>query len=142
MTPENYYEALKFATKHHDNVFDDDRLPSILHPARVAEQFAIIGRYDLATAAVLHDTVEDTIATVYMIKCAFGENIANLVDLLTRPIGEVYVDYIKRVSTSADATAIKLADIRDNLYRRGPVVSGMQTRYLKAIATLIGAHNV
>lgn len=134
MTPE-FYEALKFAAKAHGEQKDRDGLPYILHPARVAEQFVMTGRFDLAIPAVLHDVVEDTPVTVDEIEQVFGGRVAQIVDRLSRRKGEeTYKEFIDRVCGDADAVRIKLADVRDNLYRRGQC--DMEKRYLPAISTL------
>jgi len=143
MTPEEiYYDALKFAAKAHGSQLDNDALPFILHPARVAEQFIAKGMWELATAAVLHDTVEDTDTAILDIGIKFGKRIMQLVDLVSRRSYESYVEFIDRIAADAEASLIKLADIRDNLYRRGAVSSGMEKRYLKAVATLTAAHRI
>jgi len=133
---EIFYEALRFAGEAHKDQKDLDGLTYILHPARVAEQFIVKGNYELAIPAVLHDTVEDTSVTLRDIELKFGKRVAEIVDRLSRREGEVYVDFIERVAGDIDAVYVKLADIRDNLYRRGRVVTGMEKRYLKAISTL------
>ena len=139
---EIFYEALKFAAEAHKDQKDLDGLPYILHPARVAEQFIAKGMWELAAAAVLHDTVEDTDTTLLDIGSKFGRRIMQLVDLVSRRSSDTYAQFIDRIAPDAEASLIKLADIRDNLYRRGPVVSGMEKRYLKAIATLTKAHSI
>jgi len=142
-TPEEtYYKALKFAVTAHGPQLDLDSLPYILHPARVAEHFVIRGQWELAVAAVLHDTVEDTDTTMLDIGSEFGPRVMQLVDAVSRRSYETYAEFIDRCSKDAEASLIKLADIRDNMYRRGPVVSGMEKRYLKAIATLTKAHAI
>lgn len=136
MTQEIFYKALRFAAAAHETQKDLDGLTYILHPARVAEQFILREEYERAIAAVLHDTVEDTKVTLREIELEFGKRVAEIVDRLSRREGEVYVDFIDRVAEDIDAVYIKLADIRDNLYRRGRVVTGMEKRYLKAISRL------
>lgn len=135
-TQEIYYKALRFAAAAHEGQKDLDGLTYILHPARVAEFFISKGDYFRAIPAVLHDVVEDTSVTLREIELEFGKRVAEIVDRLSRREGEVYVDFIDRVSGDLDAVYIKLADIRDNLYRRGKVVTGMEKRYLKAISRL------
>lgn len=142
-TPEEtYYEALRFAAEAHGEQKDLDGLPYILHPARVAEYFVLKGQWDLAIPAVLHDVIEDTKYDYLHIEEAFGKRVADIVALVSRWPGESYSNFINRVATDDDAAVIKLADIRDNLYRRGPVPSGMEKRYLKAIAALTRSVNV
>ena len=59
--------------------------PYLVHPLEVAYIVAEL-RLDTASvcAALLHDTVEDTVATVADIKAQFGEDIAFLVDGVTK----------------------------------------------------------
>lgn len=117
-------------------------MPYILHPARVAEQFIFKGNFFLAIPAVLHDVVEDTPVTLREVELEFGKRVADIVDRVSRREGEVYVDFIDRIAGDIDAVYVKLADIRDNLYRRGKVVTGMEKRYLKAISTLEAVRKV
>src|SRR3954470_10165494 len=60
----------------------------ITHPAAVAKICAGM-RLDTATlcAALLHDTVEDTTASLVEVRDVFGEEIANLVDGVTKLTG-------------------------------------------------------
>jgi (p)ppGpp synthase/HD superfamily hydrolase len=134
-----FYEALKFATKAHGPQLDRDGLPYILHPARVAEQFVVRGDFRLAISAVLHDVVEDTATTLDEIRETFGKRVAEIVDRVSRrkSEGETYAQFIERVCGDQEAIQVKLADVRDNLYRRGPCE--MEKRYLKAISTLSAA---
>ncbi|MEC8462541.1 MAG: HD domain-containing protein, partial [Pseudomonadota bacterium] len=59
--------------------------PYFSHPVEVAE---ILTEYRLDTAAIvtglLHDTVEDTVATIEEIEFLFGEEVAKLVDGVTK----------------------------------------------------------
>ena len=63
--------------------------PYIMHPLNVALILSKLGMDDASvTAAILHDTVEDTKLTIEEVKRQFGETIAELVDGVTK-IGKV-----------------------------------------------------
>lgn len=64
--------------------------------------------------AVLHDTVEDANVKSKDIERLFGEEIRELVDLLTLKPNQKYEDYIKELSTNEIATEVKLADLNHN----------------------------
>ncbi|MGC1377904.1 MAG: HD domain-containing protein [Anaerolineales bacterium] len=81
-------KAMRFsAVKHRDQRRKDfPRSPYINHPIQVAEMLWEIGGVrDVATlsAAILHDTIEDTTASPDEIRAHFGEEILNLVLELT-----------------------------------------------------------
>ena len=60
--------------------------PYIEHPEAVAELVREAGLSDIAiTAAILHDTVEDTGATMEDVEELFGEKVAEYVWYLTKP---------------------------------------------------------
>ncbi len=96
--------------------------PYWVHPVRVAIE---LGRWNEATpdrlmAALLHDTVEDTEATVGEIRAKFGQDVATLVSWLTAPPSEertALVAYYARMKRDAPEPVIvlKLADRSDNL---------------------------
>lgn len=96
--------------------------PYIRHPEVVA---CITATYtedkEMLQAALLHDTVEDTDATLDEIESLFGERVRDLVDELTndaeqiKSIGKkVYMLY-KFNSISSDALLIKLVDRLHNV---------------------------
>ena len=64
----------------------------ITHPVGVAQICAGM-RLDTETlcAALLHDTVEDTSASLDDVRAEFGEEIAQLVDGVTKQIGRAHV---------------------------------------------------
>jgi hypothetical protein len=78
----------------------------------------------LVCAALLHDVVEDTDVTLADIRVAFGRDVADTVDALTRREGEDYQScYIYRVRANPLARIIKLkGDIPHNISR--PRVEG------------------
>lgn len=78
-------KAYDFSEKAHEGQIRRSGEPYISHPLSVAGILADL-RLDLETIAtgLLHDTVEDTHATIEEIKDLFGDNIALLVDGVTK----------------------------------------------------------
>lgn len=78
-------KAYVYSAKVHQGQIRLSGEPYLFHPLQVAAILADM-RMDLATVAsgLLHDTVEDTYATAEEIKELFGEEIAALVDGLTK----------------------------------------------------------
>ena len=79
-----FTEAASYAAKKHvgQKRKGKDEAPYINHPLEVVSLLVNIGKvedYDTLTAALLHDTVEDTNATEEEIKDKFGENVASIV---------------------------------------------------------------
>lgn len=77
--------AYEFAKRHHDGQLRASGEPFIIHPFEVAKILADL-RMDSATitAALLHDTIEDTVASYEEIEKEFGPEIAHLVDGVTK----------------------------------------------------------
>ena len=73
--------AIVFATKAHSGTLrKKDGIPYILHPMEVASiAGGITTDEEVLTAALLHDTVEDTNVTLDTIKSQFGDRVAALV---------------------------------------------------------------
>ena len=77
--------ALKFATEAHaDQVRRYDGAPYIYHPIAVSEIVRTFGgSKEMIAAALLHDTVEDTPATLDDVRREFGDKVHDLVEWLT-----------------------------------------------------------
>ncbi len=120
--------AVQFAVAAHDGQRRKSGEPFVCHPLSVA---AILAREGLAApticAGVLHDTVEDTGATVADISSQFGPEVAAMVDGVTKiqriaargtPQREKLETYRKLVLASAEdlrTLLVKLADRLDNM---------------------------
>lgn len=97
--------------------------PYINHPSAVVEIVRSVPHTDaMIAAAWLHDTVEDTAATIEDIDCEFGSEVASLVEMLTdisklsdgnRAVRKE-IDRRHTARASAEAQTIKLADLIDN----------------------------
>lgn len=77
--------AVDYATKKHDGQLRKSGEPYITHPLHVATTIVDWGMdIDSVLAGVLHDTVEDTDATLDEIEKLFGKDVAFLVDGVTK----------------------------------------------------------
>jgi GTP diphosphokinase / guanosine-3',5'-bis(diphosphate) 3'-diphosphatase len=77
--------AINFATKAHEGQLRKSGEPYIIHPLSVADTLIDWGMdIDTVLAGVLHDTVEDTNATLEQIESLFGRDVAFLVDGVTK----------------------------------------------------------
>ncbi len=78
-------EALEFAIKAHEGQFRKSGEPYVIHPILVATIVAYIAKdRTMVTAALLHDVAEDTPYGIEDIKRGFGEDVAHLVEGLTK----------------------------------------------------------
>ena len=85
LNPETLNKAYDFAVKAHSNQKRDSGDPYVFHPIAVASILTEL-KLDSATIAtgLLHDTIEDTIATYETVKKEFGEEVADLVNGVTK----------------------------------------------------------
>lgn len=108
-------KAADYAYKVHSGQLREGGEPFFNHVYRVAQK---VSQNPIEVAAAyLHDVVEDRRARPEDILFVFGQEVYDLVMLLTRNHEETYKDYIKRIIDSGNTTAmrIKLADNEDNL---------------------------
>ena len=85
LNPETLSKAYEFALKAHVKQKRDEGAPYIIHPVAVADILSDL-KLDSATIAtgLLHDTIEDTHATYNTIKEEFGQEVADLVEGVTK----------------------------------------------------------
>ncbi|PXA81427.1 bifunctional (p)ppGpp synthetase/guanosine-3',5'-bis(diphosphate) 3'-pyrophosphohydrolase [Auritidibacter sp. NML120636] len=77
--------AFTIAEQHHDGQFRKSGDPYITHPVAVATILAELGMTGTTlAAALLHDTVEDTSYSLEQLTAEFGEEVALLVDGVTK----------------------------------------------------------
>tara|TARA_B100000886_G_scaffold325739_1_gene271572 strand:- start:3236 stop:4984 length:1749 start_codon:yes stop_codon:yes gene_type:complete len=78
-------KAYNFALEAHQNQKREEGVPYIIHPVAVAKILTDL-KLDSATitTGLLHDTIEDTNVTYEKVKKEFGEEVANLVEGVTK----------------------------------------------------------
>lgn len=135
-------QTLDFIREAHAGQTDRVGAPYWLHCVRVMAGLPADADDEMRHAALLHDVLEDT-AFRHSDLLARGYDIAiiNMVDKLTRTRGESYAEYITTLAVFAPRiTAIKIADLRDNLSpdRAAGRTPEMEERYRKALAMLTG----
>ncbi len=112
--------ACSFARTHHEGQLRKSGIPYIVHPILVAAIVAYFGGdEEMIIAALLHDTVEDTSCTIEEIETTFGEEVAHLVEGLTK-ITEIRDDELlpsssdeKLITSALSFRKMLLASISD-----------------------------
>ena len=138
--------AFEFSCERHADQVRRSGDEFITHPVGVAQICASM-RLDTETlcAALLHDTVEDTTASLEEIRAGFGDEIAQLVDGVTKLTGmtfesrderqaENYRKMMVAMATDVRVILIKLADRLHNMRTLGALPKQKQT--LKSHETL------
>ena len=98
-------KAYKIAERHHRGQMRASGDAYITHPLAVATILAELGMTESTLcAALLHDTVEDTSYTLTQLSKDFGEEIAQLVDGVTK------LDKVKYGDTAKSETIRKMVD--------------------------------
>lgn len=78
-------EIVDFAIKAHEGQFRKSGEPYVIHPILVATVVSHFSKdEDIIATALLHDVVEDTEYTLDFVKEKWGENVAHMVDGLTK----------------------------------------------------------
>ncbi len=123
-TDDRLFRAVAFAEQAHRGQFrKGTRIPYLVHPLRVAEILLRVGApSDLAVAALLHDTLEDTDVTEADLRRAFGQRITDLVVALSEPEHRTAPWAQRKAHTVAflrtapeEVVLLALADKLDNL---------------------------
>jgi GTP pyrophosphokinase len=136
-------QAFVFACEHHADQRRVSGENFIVHPVGVAKICAGM-RLDTETlcAALLHDTVEDTSADLVEVSTAFGEEVAALVDGVTKLTGitfqsrdeaqaENYRKMMIAMATDVRVILIKLADRLHNMRTLGAMPKPKQIEKAK-----------
>jgi GTP pyrophosphokinase len=126
---ESLNRAYVFAMKAHGSQVRASGDPYLSHPVEVA---GILTRYHLDLAsivtALLHDTVEDTGATLDQIKAMFGSEVAHLVDGVTKLNRiELQSEHTKQAENFRKFVVAMAEDIRVLLVKLADRLHNMQT---------------
>jgi guanosine-3',5'-bis(diphosphate) 3'-pyrophosphohydrolase len=135
-----------FASERHEGQQRRSGEDFILHPLGVAKILAELGRDDTTLAAALiHDVVEDTHATVEEIRAEFGEEVATLVEGVTKLTRIQFQsreqaqaeNYRKMVMAMAEDYRVILIKLADRLHNMRTIeYLGKQKQLQKARETL------
>jgi guanosine-3',5'-bis(diphosphate) 3'-pyrophosphohydrolase len=136
-------QAFTFSCEHHADQRRQSGEEFIVHPVGVAKICAGM-RLDTETlcAALLHDTVEDTSASLDEVREAFGDEVAGLVDGVTKLTGitfqsrdeaqaENYRKMMVAMATDVRVILIKLADRLHNMRTLGAMPKPKQIEKAK-----------
>ncbi|MBP8694570.1 MAG: bifunctional (p)ppGpp synthetase/guanosine-3',5'-bis(diphosphate) 3'-pyrophosphohydrolase [Bifidobacterium sp.] len=120
--------------------------PYIVHPTEVADIVQTVAHTEvMVAAALLHDTVEDTDASMDEIRRLFGHEVADLVEMLTdvsvptdgnRAVRKA-IDRAHTARASAAGKTIKLADLISNTQSIVANDPGFARIYLREKASLM-----
>ena len=109
---ESVSRALRLATAAHNGQVDKAGADYIKHPIAVAE---VLDTEEEQTAALLHDTVEDTGVTLDRLRAeGFSSAVVTAVECLTHRNSEPRETYLQRVAENPLAVKVKLADLAHN----------------------------
>ena len=126
--------ALFIAVNTHYGQVDKSGQPYILHPLHVAHQFPP-SDHNHRAVAILHDVLEANPALGPTLQDSFPTLFTSIL-AITRLSHETYADYIHRCAADPTARAVKIEDVKHNLYRLTPELESLRTRYTKALEIL------
>ena len=117
--PPGLDEAITFAVRRHADQTRPAGEPYVEH-LKEATAFLAHGAGvtdpSVLRAAILHDVVEDTDCTLAEVRTTFGDEVATLVDWVTK--GDDRAGYLERLRTAPrEALLVKLADRASNVQR-------------------------
>jgi (p)ppGpp synthase/HD superfamily hydrolase len=124
MTMDTILKAISFAAREHEGQYrKDGKTPYVAHPMRVftiASQLFGVSDDETLAAAVLHDTIEDTLADRDDLIENFGPRVAEFVALLSKdkrlPNEQREQCYLESLrDCPVEVKLLKLADLYDNL---------------------------
>jgi (p)ppGpp synthase/HD superfamily hydrolase len=109
-------ESITIAQLLHKGQFDRAGQPYWKHPVRVMMRLGENKTAVEAHAAFLHDAIEDTGVTRDQLAEVYGDEVADVVALVSRPPNVEYAYFIECIIASGNVAAmrVKLADLYDN----------------------------
>jgi len=116
MAHDDLERAIVIASKAFDGRVDRQGEPYVAHAIRVMLD---VEGDDERTVAILHDVFEwGTITLREFVSAKFPKRVIDAVDAMTKREGETIAEHIDRLRTSELASAVKIADLRDNALTR------------------------
>ena len=117
--PADFDTAWQLAEHAHGTQVAKDGEPYLCHVRRVVERVRELAPVDLsercATAAALHDVVEDTaVGLDDLASMGFDDDVVAAVDSVTGREGEPYIELVRRAAADPVGRWVKLADNLDN----------------------------
>ncbi len=116
-----FVAAFQFAVDKHNQAKqtrEDLVTPYWVHPLRVAERIKAVGinDYEIVSAAVLHDVIEDTDTDLAYLEARFGKRVSQMVADVSLGADQSLADYNTQIqNSSSDSQTVKLADKWDNV---------------------------
>lgn len=149
----SYIKAIEFATLAHDGQTRrfGAREPYVAHPIRVSEiilrateALPLERRMKLATAAILHDVLEDTPVKSSAMASTFGHDVTVLVETVTKktnlPKADKELEFLLRFKQSdVDTVLLKFADRMDNLNSMSSAPPDFRRKYIANTKQLLQA---
>lgn len=109
-------EAIIIASQSHYGQKDKAGRPYILHCFEVMNNLPKDSDDELKAAAILHDTLEDTVLLEQdLLDRGIPPRVVGVVQKLTKKTGEDKKEYRKRVLSSRESCLVKMADLRHNM---------------------------
>ncbi|MDH6308519.1 guanosine-3',5'-bis(diphosphate) 3'-pyrophosphohydrolase [Dysgonomonas sp. PFB1-18] len=106
-------KAIQIAVNAHFGQTDKTGAPYIFHPLRVMGR---VSSTEERIVAVLHDVVEDTSVTFEdLVEAGIPKHLVLILRILTRKVDTPYEGYIEKIGENSVATAVKIADLTDNM---------------------------
>ena len=127
--------AWEIAAEAHEGQTRRDGSPYVEHSVRVArilkDEMSVTDAKVLS-AAILHDTLEDTQLPSFAIRKEFPDEVCDIVEILTKDRSAPREDYYKRFITAPRAARrVKIGDRLDNLRDLESFTAKKRERYVK-----------
>lgn len=117
------FRAMEFALKRHDGMRKDGKTPAFEHQLSIARMLRTLRRsmsrpWLVMACAFLHDVREDCGTSLAELRERFGDEVARIVELLTKKTSESKKDfatYVREMGEDEVASLVKIADRIHNL---------------------------
>lgn len=110
-------DTVNFISCAHHEQYDKGGNPYWWHPVSVMHRLGPDASHEEKLVALLHDVLEDTEWTAAdLLAAGYSQAVVEAVQLLTRPEGPTYLDWVRSIVATGNRLAIrvKIADNEDN----------------------------